>query len=155
MRICPHDLCDCEYRCCEDLGCALMVYCGAPERPLIRPVSHVLVKLYSDGRVEVFGERSVFVEVVELPGGTNADEEALLERWLDEWLPLPYREVHWPGRLRGGGVVKPFRSFWSFVKGWLWAEAWRGREKDQRQEAAADRGDQGVAVRAGDAGRSV
>lgn len=123
MRICPHDLYDCDYRCCEDLGCALL-HGGPPERPLIRKAAHVLVKLFSDGRVEVYGPRNVIVKVVELPGETTTEQDLLLEEWVEADLPQHYRDVHWPGSLRGGGVVRPFRSFWSFVRRWAWSEAW-------------------------------
>ena len=83
-----------------------------------RKAAYVLVKLYSDCRVEVFGEGNVIVKVVELPGETTVEEELLLEEWLEVTLPEPFRKVNWPGYLRGSGRAKPFRSFWSFVKGW-------------------------------------
>jgi len=66
--------------------------------------THILVKAYRDGWIEVYGPKTTRARIVFLGRTTTFPEyEVTLERHLDSLLPTPYREVHYPGNRRAIG----------------------------------------------------
>jgi hypothetical protein len=66
--------------------------------------SKVLVVLYPDGFIEVFGDDRVDARVVNMPS-VPVRGEAIAEDYIGFILPKPYRDVYWPGMSRATGNV--------------------------------------------------
>lgn len=84
--------------------------------------THVLVKAWGDGMVEVFAERHVRVKVVGMPATDDPKEEVLAEEWLDVSLKPCFAGVNYPSWKRGGEYVPPYWSFREFVESAWWRE---------------------------------
>lgn len=76
-----------------------------PARP-----TYVLVKAFSDGWIEVYGERHVRAKVIQLPYAESAEEEMKLEEYVELCLKLPFKEIHYPSSKRAQLQTIPYWS---------------------------------------------
>lgn len=68
---------------------------------------HVLVVAHADGYIEVFADKGIrcrFVNICQMP---TVEGEILAERYLEESLPKPFKDIYFPGnRIVTGNVLQ-------------------------------------------------
>lgn len=72
--------------------------------------TYVLVKAFSDGWIEVYGEKHVRAKVIELPHAESAEAEIRLEEYVELCLKLPFKEIHFPSSKRAQVQITPYWS---------------------------------------------
>lgn len=71
-----------------------------------QPSVNVVVELNSDGFVRVFGPKNVNVTFVSRPSVSSQESDRILDRLIDECLPIRFAEVFNPSYIRGVGMVE-------------------------------------------------
>ena len=66
----------------------------------------VMVEVYSDGFIRVYGSKSVMVRVVIRPHVTTVEQGRQVEELIDAILPRPFALVYAPGMVRASGQVE-------------------------------------------------
>lgn len=74
----------------------------------------VLIKAFSDGWLEVYGERHTQVYIIELPDSTQ--QLGKVEQYTESKLPWLYRELHAPGYLRETAKIKVGVGYHQFTR---------------------------------------
>lgn len=98
--------------------CAELVMEFAERDTDAKPVpTYVLVKAFGDGWIEVYGERHVRANVIELPATDDPEQEKLIDDWVGLNLKLPYQRIDYPSSRRAAGHVTPLFGFGEYVRG--------------------------------------
>lgn len=84
--------------------------------------AYVLVKAWGDGRIEVFAERHVRVQIVGLPATDDQETERLAEEWVDFNLKPNFAAVNWPSWKRATEYIPPYWSVREFIESTWWKE---------------------------------
>ncbi|MCO6047951.1 hypothetical protein NG895_28950 [Aeoliella sp. ICT_H6.2] len=79
---------------------------GPPAPP---PRQAVLVLAHADGWLEAFAERNIDVLIVMVPTTGTVAGEVVAEEFLDQTLPLRYRDLHWPIKRRAADKLRIVR----------------------------------------------
>src|SRR5688572_18795041 len=66
----------------------------------------VVVELHADGWVKVYGQPHVSVAMIQRPVETTRNVEALVDSYVDVFLPPGFRSVYWPTNLKEQGRVE-------------------------------------------------
>lgn len=67
---------------------------------------HCLVEVCSDGFLQAYGPKNLFVTMVNRPKVRTARAGRIVDQLLNEILPLPYRDIYYPSAIRATGQVK-------------------------------------------------
>ncbi|QDS91897.1 hypothetical protein FF011L_06330 [Roseimaritima multifibrata] len=68
----------------------------------------VLIVTHADRYIEVFGE-NIDVHIANMTATSNVAGEITAEDFLELSLPMPYRDIYFPGMLRKTGTVEEIR----------------------------------------------
>lgn len=68
----------------------------------------VLIVAHGDGYIEVFG-KNIDVHIANMTTTSNVAGEIVAEDYLRHSLPMPYRDIYFPGMLRKTGTVEEIR----------------------------------------------
>lgn len=74
------------------------------------PPNYALVELYSDGFVRVYGDKSLRCQIFNRPHCNSVELAKRAEELVENALPLPYREIYFPGMVRSTAIhrkIKP------------------------------------------------
>ena len=81
-----------------------------PDRPAKREREKILVLLYHDGFVEVYGDKHIDCRIVNVPVTGLAAGEILAEQFVELTIPRCYRDIYFPTAKRATELLRPARS---------------------------------------------
>jgi hypothetical protein len=79
------------------------------DRPAKREREKILVLLYSDGFVEVYGEKHIDARIVNVPVASTPAGEILAEEYVELTIPRCYRDIYFPTAKRATELLRPIK----------------------------------------------